>query len=424
MEEVDEYVASKLPIDVIHVIVKAVAALPPVIATRALLSLCLVSHSWLVVAQPALYHSPYFSFDAPDTTPPRTYSRLSSFLATLVSRPDLAKTVRAFELGTYTARCQAEAKVDRRLVSRMSLELVRTCANLREVSFPFVTMMDKSDLVLALRRLENLEAFTFGEGASTVDPWVINVNPAILDEWGSARWTMDDFRSLGQCWPRLRRVVLQARVRVLDRPDEREHVGWQLECFELALIRNAKVGISYLDRLLSGSRTSLRRLTLKEHQIHSADLVQLLETYGPMLEHLATSSADQHHPNLPLLEAIATHCPRLRVLELGSPVHDLLPTLTTLALLPNLHHLTLGALYATALPGGREALVHVLQAFERLELLDLVPLSRSPEESVAQQAAVGHELAAARAGSGDAEMQIEADVQCSRWRVRVRRGGG
>ncbi|GAA5900887.1 hypothetical protein JCM5296_002207 [Sporobolomyces johnsonii] len=420
MDDVDESLASALPIDVIHLIVKAVAAFPPVVATRALLSLSLVSHSWLIAAQPALYRSPFFSFDAPDTTPPRTYSRLSSFLATLVARPDLAKTVRAFELGTYSARCQAEANVDRRLVSRMSLELVRACANLRELSFPFVTMADKFDLVFALRRLENLEVFTFGEGASTIDPWVINIDAAVRDEWGSARWTMDDFRSLGQCWSRLRSVVLQARVRVLDRHDEAEHVGWQLESFELALIRNARVGISYLDRLLSGSRTSLRHLTLKEHQVHSADLVQLIETYGPTLEYLATTSADQHNPNLPLLAAIATHCPNLGVLKLGSPVDDLLPALTTLARLRNLRHLHLGALYATALPGGREALITALQAFQRLEVLNLVPLSRSAEDAVAQQE-VGRALAAALAGSSAGEMQIEADVQYWRWLVLVRR---
>ncbi|GAA5900111.1 hypothetical protein JCM6882_002615 [Rhodosporidiobolus microsporus] len=373
-EEGSRSAFSSLPLDIYDLLVEAVTLLPPVVSTATLLSLCRVSRAWCAAAQPALFRMPFLPFGSPDTTPPRTYSRLQSLLETLHRRPDLAALVRSFDLGRYTARCIAEVKVDRRLVSPLSIELVKACPNLREATVPFVVQAEKGSLVEALQRLSVLESFSLGEGVSIVDPWVVNVDIAVKDSWGTAVFTRRDLAALAQSWPLLRRFILQARVRGLDAD---EVIPWELESFELSLLKNFKLSFPYLDKLLSNCRTtsSLRRLIVREHQLHPTDLVQLVEAYGDSLEVVETFTANRFAPNEPLLAAIAASCPNLRRLRLGTPLYDLPSALHHLSQLPKLRWIALDTVLCN--PRGEEAtstgVAEQVRAFPALRYLSFAP---------------------------------------------------
>ncbi|KAG0663400.1 hypothetical protein C6P46_002739 [Rhodotorula mucilaginosa] len=301
-----------LPEDICRLICDAVRDLPRAIAASTLFSLSLVSRSWARPAQTALHHDPFLSFDAPDTIAPRTFERLSALLRTLVARPDLSCSVRKFDLGCYTTRCQTEARVDRRRVSKLSSDLVAACPALKSISLPFVTQADKPYLLDALRKLELLETLVIGEGTSSPDPWVINVDIGIKDAWGCARWFREDFVALSGHWPRLRRLILEARVRTRDQDDERG-VPWELEEFRLDLQRHGRLAFEQVDLLLAGSRNgSLRRLHVKEHQLADDALEQLIEYYGSNLRSLTTLTADHFTRRDELFSAIAACCPSLR----------------------------------------------------------------------------------------------------------------
>ncbi|GAA5853162.1 hypothetical protein JCM8547_000222 [Rhodosporidiobolus lusitaniae] len=361
-----------LPLDILDLIAEAVTSFPPAISTSTLISLSLVSRAWSAAAQPALHRTPFFSFDAPDTTPPRTFTRLQNLLRTLRSRPDLP--VLAFDVGKYTSRCLTEAKVDRRSVSRLAIELVAACPNLRKLAVPFVTQADKHELLSALRRCSLLKTFIFGEGVSHADPWVVNVDIGIKDQWGTAIWTRSDFVSLAASWASLRRFVLQARAR--DPSSEPDGpVPWHLESFELSLLKNHKLPFTYLDKLLSNCRTSksLRHLVLKEHQLKPGDLVRLVEAYGHGLVRLETTTANRFARNNALISSIPTFCPSLVTLRLGTAVYDLPFVLSELSHLSSLRHLTLDTVLLQALPGRSATLVGLVERFPALEELKLTP---------------------------------------------------
>lgn len=247
------------------------------------------------------------------------------------------------------------------------------CTNLRTLTVPFVTQADKPDLLHALRQLTSLETFTFGEGATTETPWVVNVDVDIKDEWGTAVWIRGDFASLS--WKRLRRFRLEARIRVLDSDPP---IPWQLESFELALRKNVKVSGTYLDKLLSNCRTtnSLRHLSLKEHQLLPSEIAPLLEVYGASLETLETTTADLFTPNNALFSSIPSSCPSLVSLRLGTPVYDLPFVLDNLAELPHLRRLALDTVLLQRFPGtacATSALAEQVRRFPSLEHLSLCP---------------------------------------------------
>ncbi|GAA5995301.1 uncharacterized protein JCM10292_005089 [Rhodotorula paludigena] len=363
-----------LPLDVCELVADAVLSLPAAVASQTLRALSLVSRGWTAAAQSALHRNPWLSFDAPDTVPPRTYARLEALGRTLAARPDLARGVQALDLGRYTARCQTEAKVDRRLVSRLSVALVSACPALKRLSIPFVTHVDKMDLVVALRELSMLETFVFGEGAATPEPWVIHVDVSIQDTWGTARWTRADFAALSTRWPRLKSLVLDARVR--GREDDKDGgVPWVLESFELALIRNTKLSFAYLDKLLAGCRQgSLRRLVLKEHQFEPGALLAFLEQFGQNVDVLVTSSADRVNPDKALVAALPSVCPHLRMLRLASPIASNVPdALQQLSQLSHLTHLTLSTITSSLSLGNAQLCVDHLRGFARLEEVELLP---------------------------------------------------
>ncbi|GAA5986010.1 hypothetical protein JCM11641_004900 [Rhodosporidiobolus odoratus] len=363
---------SLLPLDLLHLICIPILDFPPAIATANLHSLSLASRAWSLAAQPALFHSPYLSSDPLDRVEPRTYARLKSFLEAVQGRPDLAAAVRDFDAGKYTARCTTEAEVDRRLVSRLSIKLIQVCSNLRTLSLPFVTQADKYDLVVALRKLSSLEVVTIGEGAAISDPWVINVDIAIKDQWGTAVWTRDDMVTFANHWPRLRKVVLQVKLKGLT-PDAVAPIPWQLEGFELALLKHGKVSFDYLDRLLSNTHSSLRRLVLTEHQLDPDDLLHVFEAYGATLTALETTTANIYAPNKSLFSTIASSCPSLRFLRLGTPVYALSSCLLHLSELHHLSDLALDHILLQRLEGPTSVLAAELRRFPRLRRLSLTP---------------------------------------------------
>ncbi|GAA6044022.1 hypothetical protein JCM8097_004305 [Rhodosporidiobolus ruineniae] len=363
---------ASLPLDIYDLVADAVSLLPRAVASSTLRSLCFTSRAWCAAAQPVLHSDPYLSFDAPDRVPPRTFQRLQHLLRTLKERPDLAAQVRRFDLGKYTAQAAKEA--DRRSVSPLSIKLVRVCSNLRWLSIPFVTQLDKADLIAALHQLDSLEEFNYGEGATVVDPWVVNVDIAIKDQWGTALWTRSDFAALAPSWPCLRRLVLQARVRGLER--DTAVIPWQLEHVELSLLKNHKLSFPYLDRLLSHTRSSsptLRHLVLKEHQLHPPDLLELIEAYGAGLVSLSTSTADHFTRNDALFSTISSSCPNLVSLRLGSPVYDLPFVLHELSPLSALRRLTLDTVLPHRPACSIPALADQVRRFAALEHFKLTP---------------------------------------------------
>ncbi|BGP51169.1 F-box/LRR-repeat protein 6 [Rhodotorula kratochvilovae] len=369
--------ALDLPLDVCQLVCEAVEALPPAVASSTLRSLSLVSRTWSAAAQCALYRDPWLSFDAPDRVPPRTFARLEALLRTLVARPDLARGVQTLDAGRYTTRCQTEAKVDRQRVSRLSVALVAACPSLRALSLPFVTQADKGDLIAAMKGLSLLETFILGTGASAADdPWLINVDIAIKDAWGTAQWWRSDLRLLASHWPHLRRLVLQARVRGRDGD---EGVPWALKAFDLALVRSAKLSFAYLDTLLAGCRSagSLRSLTLCEHQFEPGALVAFIEAFGAGVEVLRTTTADKVTRNDALVQALPRACPRLRVLALETPIGDIRAALSSLGVLERLQSLALSSLVCSPVGLDSEQLVTMLEAYPALEELGLSTVSPS-----------------------------------------------
>ncbi|GAA6056955.1 hypothetical protein JCM3770_001985 [Rhodotorula araucariae] len=382
-----KYKPLELPLDVCLLICEAVAALPPAVASGTLRALAFVSRTWSAAAQCALYRNPWLSFDAPDRVPPRTFARLEALLSTLTARPDLARGVHTLDAGRYSVRCQTEAKADRQRVSRLSIALVAACPSLRALSLPFVTHADKAALLAAMRSLALLETFTFGTGASAADdPWIINVDIAIKDAWGTAQWWRSDLHLLASSWPRLRRVVLQARVRGRDGD---EGVPWALEAFELALVRSAKLSFAYLDALLTGCRAagSLRSLTLCEHQFEPGALVAFVEAFGAGVEVLRTTTADKVTRNEALVSTLPGSCPRLKVLALETPIGDLQSALDALGTLGRLESLTLSSLAGSPVGLNPTQLVATLEAYPTLEELSLATLAPSmrPDEQLERE---------------------------------------
>lgn len=156
------------------------------------------------------------------------------------------------------------------------------------------------------------------------DPWIINLDAAIREEWGSARWSIKEVGEMIGHWPRLRKVVLGERMMSRSEGkvgDEATIAGWtrELESFELALGRHSVLPKGELQRLLGGSKASLRYLKITEHQLPAGELIDYLSTSGSQLTHLSTVTNDLHTP-CTLLPSIQQHCHSLRYISLGSPV--------------------------------------------------------------------------------------------------------
>jgi hypothetical protein len=332
----DSSIASRLPIDIIHAILESISTFSPAEATHCYLSLALVASSWREPAQLHLFRRPFLPSPPASNAPGRfrhplhTYPRLLLLKETLETRPHLAASVQSLSLGLWTTSIKRETARDRRLSSRLAVEILQLCPslcpNLRELSWPGVVRLDKAEAAQALQRLHGIEVLRFGDGVqrADADPWIINLDPTIREEWGSARWSIREVGEMMEHWPRLRKVVLGERM--MSRSEwevggESMITGWscELESFELALGRHSMLPKGELQRLLKGSQKSLRRLKITEHQLPLEDLIDYLFTSASRLTHLSTLTNDLHTP-CSLLPAIEHHCHSLRYLSLGSPM--------------------------------------------------------------------------------------------------------
>ncbi|ORY88339.1 hypothetical protein BCR35DRAFT_351146 [Leucosporidium creatinivorum] len=329
-------IASQLPVDIIYGILEAISTISPAEATHTYLSLALVSSSWREPAQLHLFRRPYLpspplsNSPSPSLNPLRTYPRLVLLKETLQSHPHLAASVQSLSLGLWTTNIKREAAHDRRLSSHLAVEILKLCPslcpNLRELSWPGVVRFDKAEAAQALRHLPGIEVLHFGEGSqkSDADPWIINLDAAVREEWGSARWSIKEVGEMMEHWPRLRKVVLGERMTSRSEGEAGEYstdVGWncELKSFELALGRHSALPKGELRRLLRGSKESLRHLKVTEHQLLPGELIDYLSTAGSRLTHLSTNTNDLHTLS-DLLPPIELHCNSLRYLSIGSIV--------------------------------------------------------------------------------------------------------
>lgn len=360
--------ASRLPLDACEHICAAVRRLPPAIATPTLLSLSLVSRTWSSAAQKALHTAPFLNFDAPDTVPPRTFSRLEALLRTLETRDDLARSVQWLDIGRWTARCSSEAKVDRRRISSLAVRIVAACPALKILSMPFVVQADKKDLVVALRVLSHLGHLVFDEAVAVPDPWIINVDVSIKEEWGQAVWTIADLAALAPSWPRMKKLEMSSAIR--GGPGD-EVVNWPIQECALLLQQNIKLSYGYLDRLLRGGRGSLCTIHIREHRLEPGALARFVKEYGSSLERIRTYTNDRFTVDEPLIHAIATSCPKLRSLVLSTPIPNVADALDELSRLPRLQTIALGTCFAINLDRIRVA--NTLRAFRSLKSLSISP---------------------------------------------------
>jgi len=265
---------------------------------------------------------------------------------------------------------------------------------LKILSFPFLTMSDKEEFLKVLsspppsskpaddnddESISVIEEILFGEGGAyepSNDPWVINLDQTVREEWGVAKFTMKDFKRLRDRWKNLKRFRLMAKLKVEDpleeddellgdvgvsllqdgkeEQEEEEKFEFEVEEFELNLLKNSKLSFNYLDRFLRRSIETLTTLILKEHQFSNpSTLYHFLTVYGKTLTTLKTCSSNPWDDNYKLLETISQSCGNLRVLKIGSSCRKvLLPTITLLAqsdLGRNVEYLELSNCYSLTL---------------------------------------------------------------------------
>ncbi|GAA5954217.1 hypothetical protein JCM3765_005322 [Sporobolomyces pararoseus] len=506
-------ISEGLPVDILHYLIATLlpSYLPPIPLTRTLLSLSLVSKSFRSIAQPTLFSSPFLSYDPPDTTPPgRTFNRIERLLETLEKRKDLRKKVKELKwIGQWSTRCLSEGIPNRKEVSKIMIRLVRTLlqegverTRLKTLSVPFVTMSDKDEFIklLSITRtlqtrtlsdiedgeeeeeeqccLGGIEEILFGEGGAyetSNDPWVINLDQQVREEWGVAKFGINDFKRLylsNEGWRKVKRFRLMARLRVEDpleeddelpssglltqeEQDVEEKFEFRLEEFELNLLRNSKLSFNYLDRLLRSSKPTLTTLVLKEHQFENpSTLYRFLEAYGRNLRVLKTTSSNQFADNSPLIQVVARTCQSLKSLTIGSSCRKEL--LHALELLSSkeigkgndaLEVLEFSNCYSLALfpaplstefekvgsfedeEKGRlkvshvvEELSRVLFRFKRLKSLIIGPQHASIEDGYEQERNVGRffrDLDGIREGEGSGRV-ISSQVSFWRWKVEIR----
>ncbi|GAA5977873.1 hypothetical protein JCM5350_006204 [Sporobolomyces pararoseus] len=508
-------VAEGLPVDILHYLISTLlpAYLPPIPLTRTLLSLSLVSHSFRSIAQPALFKTPFLSYDPPDTTPPgRTFTRIEQLISTLEKRKDLRRKVRGLNwLGQWSTRCLSEGIPNRKEVSKIMIKLVRILfeeqgsgTRLKILSFPFVTMSDKDEFLDILSSASTkstrtstkikdkdgreeeeeeccngggIEEILFGEGGAyetSNDPWVINIDQRVREEWGVAKFTINDFKRLhfsNEGWRKVKRFRLMARLRVEDPLEEDDRLApsdpftqgisgeeekfeFRLEEFELNLLRNSKLSFNYLDRLLRSSLPTLTTLILREHQFENlSTLYRFLEAYGRNLRVLKTTSSNQFADNSPLLQVVSRACTNLRSLTIGSSCRrELLNALETLSSNKvgegndGLEYLELSNCYSLALfpavlsteakgdgvsedeEEGRlkashvvDELSRVLFRFKSLRKLIIGPQHASIEDGYEQERNVGRlfrDLDGIREGEGSGRV-ISSQVSFWRWKVEL-----
>ncbi|KAI5475629.1 hypothetical protein MNV49_001090 [Pseudohyphozyma bogoriensis] len=306
-------------------------------STSALEQLCLVSRLFRTHAQPLLYASPHLT-PASQIDPRPLIVRARSLARTLQARPDLAATVRHLDLGKWTNSLKEEARTDRRAISLLAVKFVELCPGLRSLNFPNVSFVDVADLSLALAKCDKMEEVVFGDGLLQSDPWVVNLDPAIRDQFGSATWTIESMRGLMVHWPELRRFELKARLR--SSREDQTTLPCRLEAFQCDFTRQSVVSAGYVDRMLRHSVDTLKDLTLTYHQLSPGSLLSLVKAYGANLTSFALLSKDPISHDPLLLPTLLSHAPKIHHLVLGTRFHLSNDNLSLLSGLP-LRHLEL-----------------------------------------------------------------------------------
>ncbi|ORY88309.1 hypothetical protein BCR35DRAFT_301840 [Leucosporidium creatinivorum] len=327
-------VRKDLPEDCIYEILAHVLALTRTEATRTLVALSLVSSAWRDPSQRLLFRQPHlpsstYKHRTHFNSTLTTYSRMLLLKNTLEAHPHLASSVQSLAFGPWSTAVKQEATHDRPSGSKLAIDLLRLvptlCPQLRALSWPGVVISDKVDASSALQRLPpTIETLHLGDGSSDrdMDLALKYLDPALRREFGSARWSVGEVGAVLARWPSLRKVVLMETL--LSRGEDEwglsaESARWscELEEFELALGGQSVLALGDLERILGGSRDSLRRLSITEHQLHPQVLINYLTSSGSALTHLSTTTNALHSSPL-LLSAVASSCASLRHLSLGS----------------------------------------------------------------------------------------------------------
>ncbi|SCV69612.1 BQ2448_2632 [Microbotryum intermedium] len=427
-----------LPLDIIECIIDAVLDLPDLTRTTTLSSLSLASKSWGAPAQKALHSSPYLS----PTVKRHVYERMLILHMTLTQRPDIASAVRSLHLGEWTSRARTEAKIDRRHVSKLSIDMIGLCPHLTFLDLPGVTHTDASDLHLALAELGSIKSFSYGDGHAGEEPWIINYSPEIRAVWGTAPLYFDELAKLvgpsapmpprldqqvekdesdfgassAACWPHLEHLKLRARLRSRHH-DDGSTLSCQLHSLTVALHRHSKTTYPELSRVLSCSQTTLTRLDIVEHQIPPGDLVRLLESHGSLLTDLRTTTANQFRLS-DLVKPIARCCPDLRRLELGSYV-DALYAIQTFRACLDLEVIILASVRTgqyeptnlfDQVAAGTKTLLGQLDAYPRLRRVELTENADAAERDRPKERGVTYRMRLDR-GTSDRPRSVEVAVR-------------
>ncbi|SCZ96803.1 BZ3500_MvSof-1268-A1-R1_Chr4-1g06736 [Microbotryum saponariae] len=433
-----------LPLDIIECIIDAVLDFADPIRTTTLSSLSLASKSWGTPAQKALHFSPYLSPYLSPTAKKHVYERMSMLHASLSQRPDLASAVRSLHLGNWTSRARTEAKIDRRHISKLSIEMIGLSPNITFLDLPGVTHVDTSDLHLALAKLSSIKSFSYGDGHAGEEPWIINYNPDIRAIWGTAPLYFDELAKLvgpstpitprldhqveedepevstlgspKPSWPHLKHLTLRARLRSRNR-EEDSAFSCQLESLTIAFSQHAKTSYPELSRILSNSQTTLTRLDIIEHQILPGDLVRLLESHGSHLTDLRTTTSNQYRLSQ-LVKPIARSCPALKRLELGSYL-DALYAIQTFRACPDLESIKLtsvrvGQYEPTNLfdqvAAGTKTLLGQPDAYPRLRIVELTENVEAGERDRPKNSGVTYRMRLDR-GTSDRPRSVEVAVR-------------
>jgi len=319
-------------------------------------------------------------------------------------------------LGGWGKRCLSEGIPERRKISKIMIRLCGLCQRVEKVDVPFIVEADKGDLMRVFKTWREVEEVRYGTGYEVRDPWIVNVDQRVMDEWGSAKWYIEDFGELSnQEWRGVKRFELNQRLRIRD--EEGEKLGFELEEFSLNLTKNSKLSFAYLSNYLSSSISTLTSLSLREHQLSSpSTLFQVVRTCGQTLKILETTSSNQFDSNLDLVHCISASCPSLLHLSLGSRVDHLFPTLSLLSFLPSLQTLHLKSVHSLEIE--KERLEDVIFGFPRLRILECEPIHANVEDGLKQEREVAKEFRKLE-GKVRGRRRVRSKVRFWKWRVEI-----
>lgn len=234
--------------------------------------------------------------------------------------------------------------------------MLRKCSNVQVLNFPGVTNSHSGELERVLLSLERVEELRFGEGVDGDDPWIINLDPAIRDQFGTARWGFEQMKRISESpnWSKLRVLRLTSRIRSPPLGSQTAFEGVGLEEFDWGVKRGTPVNSDYLMRILKGckEKKTLKKLKVMEHQIMLGGLSTILEEVGENLQELHVGTKDRFSFTGILENGIVGNCPNLLRLTLETPLDLNQDAFSLLSLLPTLEEVELRTIRACSLESG------------------------------------------------------------------------